>query len=314
MWVLNYNFKWKTQHQEKPLEIHSPVKVAGCHSDSQPLLRHQDHPEDEITLKKKDSKGSRVWKRDRFSQKRARKLLAIALQANAQVSFVSMHWFSYFLFLPFFSNRDGKTAEEHVGISFCRPFLRFVAHQSRDCSCFKGFTRRLWNVTPARFLARGRSLHQFNCTAAQRGSSFVSPWRLEPPLFKFLPLLECSHKTPAERHSDGFRNIVVMVTLYSLIHLMIFLTVQHCTNIWSQRWGFHFFMTPNIHLDNMDSPAQGTHTHTRTHRGAKQLLRMRLWILHPECACRCVYRIRGISQVPVFLKSCSEDGGGGVRR
>lgn len=141
--------------------------------------------------------------------------------------------------------------------------LSFVAHQSGDCSCFKGFTHKFWNVTPAHFLAPGRSLRQSSCTAAQKEPSFVILWRSESPLFKFLPLLEWSHKTPADRHCDRFRNTVATVTLYSLIHLMNFSLFSSAQMFGAKGDMFPlFFMTSNTHLDNMDSPAQDTHTHT----------------------------------------------------
>ena len=97
-----------------------------------------------------------------------------------------------------------------------------------------------------------------------KGSRFAILLRSESPVFKFLPLLECSHKTPTDtamvqehcHHGnpspgDTFND---------------FLTVQHCPSAWSQRGGFPpFLLTPNTPLDNMDSPSQDTHTHTHTH-------------------------------------------------
>lgn len=71
----------------------------------------QDHPEGEIT--KKEPMGSTVWKVDKFSQKWARKLLALASGANAHASFVSLllSIISSFLLLPFCPNKDGNSRE-----------------------------------------------------------------------------------------------------------------------------------------------------------------------------------------------------------
>ena len=167
---------------------------------------------------------------------------------------------SSFLFLPSWLNEGGKSRGAcwnlllqtfpllcHASITRLQ-LLQRIQTQIMKCDT-RAFSGPRAPFTPVQRPSR------------TKGSRFAILLRSESPVFKFLPLLECSHKTPTDtamvqehcHHGnpspgDTFND---------------FLTVQHCPSAWSQRGGFPpFLLTPNTPLDNMDSPSQDTHTHT----------------------------------------------------